>query len=64
MDEDLRPAIDRLVKDGGRLTVHAADATSVVLEQPGIRFGILEVAGRVTLARADDDAEAVLQSKG
>ena len=65
MDEDLRPAIDRLVKVGGRLTVHAAaDTTSVVLEQPGIRFGILEVAGRVTLARADDDAESVLQSKG
>jgi hypothetical protein len=65
LDEDLRPAIDRLVKEGGRLTVHAAaDATSVVLEQPGIRFGILEVAGRVTAASADGAAAALLQSKG
>jgi hypothetical protein len=64
LDEDLRPAIDRLIKDGGQLTVHdAADATAVVLEQPGIRFGILEVVGRVTLARDDGVADALL-SKG
>jgi hypothetical protein len=64
LDEDLRPAIDRLIKDGGRLTVHdAADTNAVVLEQPGIRFGILEVTGRVTVPR-DDGVAATLQSKG
>ena len=62
MDDDLRPAIDRLIKDGGRLTVNgAADASAVVLEQRGIRFGILEVAGRVTVARVEG---AALQSSG
>jgi hypothetical protein len=61
LDDDLRPAIDRLVKDGGRLTVDAAaDAVSIVLEQPGSRFGILEVSGRVLLPRADARAAADL----
>jgi F5/8 type C domain-containing protein len=65
LDDQLRLAIDRLVKDGGRLTVDAADGgTSVVLEQPGSRFGILEVNGRVQLASADLRAVADLAGLG
>ena len=58
MDDDLRFAIDRLVRNGGRLTVHGGSGASVVLDQPGIRFGILEVNGRLTLPNGEA-AEAV-----
>jgi hypothetical protein len=54
LDDELRSAIDRLVRDGGRLTVHGSGGASVVLEQPGSRFGILEVAGRLTVPREAD----------
>ena len=65
MDDDLRFAIDRLVKDGGRLTVDAAgDGVSILLEQPGIRFGILEVTGRVLLPSADARTAADLTAMG
>jgi hypothetical protein len=65
MDDDLRTAIDRLVKDGGRLTVDAArDGASVLLEQPGSRFGILEVNGRVLLPSADARAAVDLAAMG
>jgi hypothetical protein len=65
LDDQLRPAIDRLVKDGGRLTVDAAAGrTSVVLEQPGSRFGILEVSGRVLLAGGEEEAAADLSATG
>lgn len=58
MDDDLRLAIDRLVRSGGRLTVNGASDASVVLDQPGIRFGILEVRGRLTFPN-EEAAEAV-----
>ena len=55
MDDDLRSAIDGLIARGGRLVVRPIDATapSVVLDQPGVRFGILEVQGRLTVDAAD-----------
>lgn len=58
MDDDLRLAIDRLVRSGGRLTVSGASGASLVLDQPGIRFGILEVKGRLTVSNGET-AEAV-----
>jgi hypothetical protein len=65
LDDQLRHAIDRLVKDGGRLTVDAAaGGTSVTLEQPGSRFGILEVHGRVVLPSTEERAAADLLAKG
>jgi hypothetical protein len=65
LDDQLRPAIDRLVKDGGRLTVDAAaGGTSVILDQPGSRFGILEINGRVLLASTEDRAAADLTAEG
>jgi hypothetical protein len=61
LDDDLRPAVDRLIKTGGRLTVDAAaDGVSVLLEQPGSFFGILEVNGRALLPRTDPRAAADL----
>jgi hypothetical protein len=53
VDDDLRLAIDRLVRSGGRLTVHGASGASLVLDQPGIRFGILEVLGRLTMPNGE-----------
>lgn len=53
MDDDLRLAIDRLVRSGGRLTVHGASGAWLVLDQPGIRFGILEVRGRLTMPNGE-----------
>jgi F5/8 type C domain-containing protein len=70
LDEDLRPAIDRLVANGGRLTIHAgvgADppgAAVVVLDQLGVRFGILEVRGAVTVPGGAVAAGTALQSSG
>ena len=65
MDDQLRLAIDRLVKDGGRLTVDTASGrASVLLEQPGSRFGILEVTGRVLLASSEEQAAADLAAEG
>jgi hypothetical protein len=65
LDDQLRPAIDGLVKDGGRLTVHAAaGGSSVILEQPGSRFGILEVSGRVLLPSTEERAAADLVARG
>jgi hypothetical protein len=61
VDDELRLAIDRLVRSGGRLTVNGASGASVVLDQPGIRFGILEVKGRLTVPDAEA-AEAVAAS--
>jgi hypothetical protein len=61
VDDDLRLAIDRLVRSGGRLTVSGASGASLVLDQPGIRFGILEVKGRLTVPDAEA-AEAVAAS--
>jgi hypothetical protein len=58
VDDDLRLAIDRLVRSGGRLTVSGASGASLVLDQPGIRFGILEVKGRLTVPNGEA-AEAV-----
>jgi F5/8 type C domain len=58
VDDDLRLAIDNLVRTGGRLTVHGASGASIVLDQPGIRFGILEVNGRLTVPNGGA-AEAV-----
>jgi hypothetical protein len=67
LDEDLRSAIDRLVTSGGRLTIDG-DAESgqiaISLEQPGVRFGILEVRGTATVPRGGDAAIAALQSLG
>ena len=56
MDDDLRPTIDRLIIGGGRLAVHGSGPsgpTLVTLDQPGSRFGILEVHGRIELDAAD-----------
>jgi F5/8 type C domain-containing protein len=53
VDDDLRLAIDRLVRSGGRLTASGASGASLVLDQPGIRFGILEVRGRLTLPNGE-----------
>lgn len=65
MDDHLRSAIDRLVKDGGRLTIDAPDgASSVVLQQPGSRFGILEVNGRLLLRPDEAGRTADLQALG
>jgi F5/8 type C domain len=65
LDDQLRSAIDRLVKDGGRLIVHAASGgSSVILEQPGSRFGILEVGGRVLLPSTAERAAADLLARG
>ena len=65
MDDDLRLAIDRIVKEGGRLTADAAvGENSVVLEQPGSRFGILEVTGRLRLAPVDERPAVDLSSLG
>jgi hypothetical protein len=61
VDDDLRLAIDRLVSSGGRLTLSGASGASLVLDQPGIRFGILEVKGRLTVPDAES-AEAVAAS--
>jgi F5/8 type C domain len=65
LNDGLRLAIDGLVKDGGRLTVDAAaDGVSVLLEQPGSRFGILEVNGRVVLPSADARAGTYMAAMG
>lgn len=67
MDEDLRPAIDRLIASGGRLTVRgfpATGSTSLTLAQPGTRFGILEVHARAELTRPDDRTVAALVATG
>jgi hypothetical protein len=65
LDDQLRAAIDRLVNDGGRLTVApAAGGTSIVLEQPGSRFGILEVNGRLLLASGEERVAADLSAMG
>jgi hypothetical protein len=67
LDEDLRPAIDRLIATGGRLTVRGIPATgsiSLTLDQPGNRFGILEVHARAELTRPDDRMVAALIANG
>jgi F5/8 type C domain len=65
LDDQLRIAIDRLVRDGGRLTVDAAAGeTSVILDQPGSRFGILEVNGRVLLASTEERTASDLAAAG
>jgi F5/8 type C domain len=65
LDDQLRNAIDRLIKDGGRLTVDdATGGSAVVLEQPGSRFGILEVSGRVLFTGGEGQAVADLSAIG
>jgi hypothetical protein len=65
LDHQLRIAIDRLVRDGGRLTVDAAaGGTSVILDQPGSRFGILEVNGRVLIASTEERTASDLAAAG
>jgi hypothetical protein len=70
LDEELRPAIDRLIATGGRLTIEGEGAdgadgvASVVLEQAGSRFGILEVRGRAVLPGVDHGAAAALEAAG
>jgi F5/8 type C domain-containing protein len=70
LEQDLRPAIDRLIARGGRLTIHGAGgATSpgaavIVLGQSGVRFGILEVHGRVEVAGTGSAVASALQSSG
>jgi hypothetical protein len=60
VDEDLRSAVDGLIARGGRVVVRSGDpedrsASAVTLDQPGARFGILEIYGRVALDGADRD---------
>jgi len=67
VDEDLRTAIDRLIVDGGRLTIHGVADTlvsTVILEQPGSRFGILQVRGTAIVASEAPEAEVDLLSQG
>jgi hypothetical protein len=70
LDDELRPAIDRLIATGGRLTIEgesadgAERAASVVLEQAGNRFGILEVRGRALVSSADRGAVVALEAAG
>ncbi len=63
MDDDLRPTIDRLITEGGRLAVHGSGLqgpTLVTLDQPGSRFGILEVRARIELDPADPIVAALV----
>ena len=70
LDEELRPAIDRLIRTGGRLTIEGERApgtdgpSSVVLEQAGSRFGILEVRGRAILPGREGDRVTTLEAAG
>lgn len=67
MDEELRPAIDRLVTSGGRLRIDGdteSGAMAITLEQPGVRFGILEIRGTATISAADAETIATLESRG
>jgi hypothetical protein len=62
VDDDLRGSIDRLVRSGGRLVVHGAGGAVLELEQPGSRFGILEVRGRLTIPGGDGPIDAAVPS--
>ena len=67
MDEELRPAIDRLVTNGGRLRIEGdteSRAMAITLEQPGVRFGILEIRGAATVPAADAETIAAFESRG
>jgi F5/8 type C domain len=67
LDEELRPAIDRLVTSGGRMRIDgdcASGAMAITLEQPGVRFGILEIRGTATVPAADAETIATLESRG
>lgn len=65
MDDELRPAIDRLISAGGRSTIHgstAGDAVVVTLDQPGNRFGILEVHGRLDVGATHPGVATLLEA--
>jgi hypothetical protein len=67
LDEELRPAIDRLISAGGRLTVRGSTAAGpavVTLDQPGSRFGILEVHARAELSAPDQATIQALLGAG
>ena len=67
MNEELRPAIDRLISAGGRLTVRGSAAggpTRVTLAQPGSRFGILEIHARADLSAPEADTIQALLAAG
>jgi hypothetical protein len=67
LDEELRPSIDRLISAGGRLTVTGSGGggpTVVTLDQPGSRFGILEVHGRADLVQPDEAVTTALLAAG
>ncbi len=66
MDDGLRSAIDGLIARGGRLVVRPPDAAApaLTLDQPGGRFGILEVHGRLAVDAADRERMAALIDAG
>jgi hypothetical protein len=69
VDEDLRSAVDGLIARGGRLVVRSGDPVdrsvpSVTLDQPGARFGILEIHGRVVFDGPDPDRADLLTRTG
>jgi hypothetical protein len=66
VDDGLRSAIDGLIARGGRLVVRPPDAAApaLTLDQPGGRFGILEVHGRLAVDAADRERMAALIDAG